>query len=668
MAILKCKMCGGDLIVNDNEAVCTCEYCGTKQTIPKANDEKIVNLFNRANQLRIVNRFDEALKIYNDILTENNENAEAHWCALLCKYGIEYVDDLENDKKVPTCHRTVIGSIFSDDDYLEALKYSDLNEKNLYENEAEQINEIQKGILEQASKSDKYDVFICYKESDDLTDERTKDSVIAQDLFYELEKKGYKVFFARKTLESKIGSQYEPLIYSALKSARVMVVLGTRPEYFNSTWLKNEWSRFLDFAKDENKTLIPCYRDFSAYDLPNEFSNLQALDMSKIGFMQELLDSIERLNKNTENHNNEDYVVNNSVQNISALIERAYIFLDDKNYEKVNEYCERILDIEPKNSEAYFIKFLAEVKCENYETLLEITQSDKCKFELGSNYQKAKKFADDNFLSKLNEFENKRNEKLYSLATEQIEYLNFNSAIELLRYIKDYKNSKELIQNCNLSKNKLSKDLDEIKTLNHQLNSEKKGFANLENTKRVLADKNKMLKASTQLHINSKLSKLKTLVILAITDMISKVILFSLVEIGTSIEQTNKGFSIPDRIASVFMFVEFGLFIAFAINYIKFRKSFDRKQDKLGLTVVLLIFFSFVVEIVVLVKYIPEYKNIKSNNGDDETIAKLKEISKKIEDNESLINDKKKTIADIESNLNVLLNDELVQKYNVTRN
>ena len=40
MAIFKCKMCGGDLIVNDNEAVCTCEYCGTKQTIPKANDEK----------------------------------------------------------------------------------------------------------------------------------------------------------------------------------------------------------------------------------------------------------------------------------------------------------------------------------------------------------------------------------------------------------------------------------------------------------------------------------------------------------------------------------------------------------------------------------------------------------------------------------------------------
>lgn len=49
------------------------------------------------------------------------------------------------------------------------------------------------------------------------------------------------------------------------------------------------------------RLLIPCYRDFSPYDLPNEFSNLQALDMSKIGFMQELIDSIERLNKGTKN-------------------------------------------------------------------------------------------------------------------------------------------------------------------------------------------------------------------------------------------------------------------------------------------------------------------------------------------------------------------------------
>lgn len=31
MAILKCKMCGGDLDVTTNEKVAECEYCDCKQ-------------------------------------------------------------------------------------------------------------------------------------------------------------------------------------------------------------------------------------------------------------------------------------------------------------------------------------------------------------------------------------------------------------------------------------------------------------------------------------------------------------------------------------------------------------------------------------------------------------------------------------------------------------
>ena len=31
MAILKCKMCGGNLEVTENLKIIECEYCGTKQ-------------------------------------------------------------------------------------------------------------------------------------------------------------------------------------------------------------------------------------------------------------------------------------------------------------------------------------------------------------------------------------------------------------------------------------------------------------------------------------------------------------------------------------------------------------------------------------------------------------------------------------------------------------
>ena len=55
MAIFKCKMCGGDLNIEQNSTVCECEFCGTQQTVPSADDEKKTNLFNRAVQLRRMN-------------------------------------------------------------------------------------------------------------------------------------------------------------------------------------------------------------------------------------------------------------------------------------------------------------------------------------------------------------------------------------------------------------------------------------------------------------------------------------------------------------------------------------------------------------------------------------------------------------------------------------
>ncbi len=39
MAVIKCKMCGGDLEIIEGSTVCECEYCGTKQTVPSADNE-----------------------------------------------------------------------------------------------------------------------------------------------------------------------------------------------------------------------------------------------------------------------------------------------------------------------------------------------------------------------------------------------------------------------------------------------------------------------------------------------------------------------------------------------------------------------------------------------------------------------------------------------------
>ena len=86
------------------------------------------------------------------------------------------------------------------------------------------------------------------------------------------------MFYAAITLEGKLGNEYEPIIFAALHSAKVMLVVGTKIEHFTAVWVKNEWSRFLKIIqKDRSKLLIPCYRDIDAYELPEEFAHLQAV-------------------------------------------------------------------------------------------------------------------------------------------------------------------------------------------------------------------------------------------------------------------------------------------------------------------------------------------------------------------------------------------------------
>lgn len=101
MSVFKCKMCGGDIDLTEGSSVAVCEYCGTKQTVPTADNEKKMTLFARANRLRSACEFDKAASVYESIVADFPEEAEAYWGLVLCRYGIEYVDDPATGRKVP---------------------------------------------------------------------------------------------------------------------------------------------------------------------------------------------------------------------------------------------------------------------------------------------------------------------------------------------------------------------------------------------------------------------------------------------------------------------------------------------------------------------------------------------------------------------------------------
>ena len=293
--VFKCKMCGGDIEVVEGSNIGKCLYCKSTMTLPSVDNEKLLNLYNRANNLRLSNEFDKAYGVYETILEIDENQLEAHWGLILCRYGVEYVDDPKTKKKMITCHRTKYESVLTDPDYKIIISKAYGDALKIYKEEAKTISDIQKKALEISNNEEDYDIFICYKEGD-INGDRTPDSVIAQDIYNKLTDLNYKVFFARITLADKLGEEYEPYIFSALNSSKVMLVVGTNTDNLNSVWVKNEWSRYLDLIKNKKKkVLIPVYSKMDAYELPEEFSMLQALCIDKVGSMQDLITAVGKI-------------------------------------------------------------------------------------------------------------------------------------------------------------------------------------------------------------------------------------------------------------------------------------------------------------------------------------------------------------------------------------
>ncbi len=464
MSIFKCKMCGGALEIKNNETVAICEYCGTQQTLPRLDDDKKANLYDRANHFRRNNDFDKAMSIYEQILNEDNTDAEAYWSLVLCRYGIEYVEDPATHKRIPTVNRAQFTSIYMDEDYKSALQYADGYQKTIYEEEAKAIDEIQKGILEISSKEEPFDVFICYKETD-ASGRRTQDSVLANDLYHQLTQEGFKVFFSRITLEDKLGTAYEPYIFAALNSSKVMVVLGTKPEYFNAVWVKNEWSRYLALIKQgQKKMLIPAYKDMDPYDLPEEFSHLQAQDMSKLGFMQDLIRGIGKI---LSKSNNMEISTNATQEGISAnsredfidkdlLLKKAFLCVEDGKYHDASAMCDSVLNADPECATAYLCKLLIDLKICKIESLA----TANTEFDENLNYIRVMRYGDEELKKNLGEYckknkennEKERLEKAYRkgnrLLSKSKTSIGLNRAKSEFEQIQGYKNTADLHDKC----------------------------------------------------------------------------------------------------------------------------------------------------------------------------------------------------------------------------
>ena len=379
-----CKMCGGVLTPTGKEKIITCAYCGAKQTIPCPDSERIAGLYEKADSYRRNLEFDKALALYEEILNEDSTDAECYWLALLCEFGIEYVEEAAGTKRIPTINRMQPVSVFDNANYKAALQYADEEQAVIYKAEAEEINGIQKEILEISKREEPFDIFICYKETDE-NGRRALDSVLATDIYELLTKDGYKVFFSRVTLDDKIGVAYEPYIYAALQSAKIMIAVGTKEEHYNAIWVRNEWSRYLSMIKSgAKKVLIPAYKDMDPYELPEEFKHLQAINMGELGFQQDMLRGIRKIFGPARNipHNTKEIQKTpskskpahsvskkaKSVKNqkketvIDFEMQQVILLLEEKKWEEAEKKATRMTNKKPRDIQAQTAKLMAAMR------------------------------------------------------------------------------------------------------------------------------------------------------------------------------------------------------------------------------------------------------------------------------------------------------------------
>lgn len=449
---MKCKMCDAPLKYEEGSGTATCEFCGSIQTIPKVREQRIADLYERAGQYRYNNEFDKALALYEEIIKEDITDAEAYWSVILCKYGIEYVEEDGSGKRVPTINRAQYTSIYEDAYYDAAIKYGDEEQVALYKREAEEINRIQKGILLISKTADQYDIFICYKETDN-NGRRTVDSVLADNLYEKLTEEGYRVFFARVSLEDKIGVAYEPYIFAALQSSKIMIVVGTRKEHFEAVWVRNEWSRYLALMqKEKDRMLIPAYKDMDPYDMPKEFSHLQGIDMSVLGYDQDMIEGIRKILKpeGKQNAARENTLVTGSE---TGYIERAYLYLEEKEWDKALECLENALNFSAKNAESYMGILMAKNQAATKDEFLHNT---KGLIMMDRNYDRVMAFGTEEQKALLTEAVRqsgmRNQEKHYQKTLERMQREKGVESLiwcrNIFSHLGDYKDSKELSKQC----------------------------------------------------------------------------------------------------------------------------------------------------------------------------------------------------------------------------
>ena len=118
---------------------------------------------------------------------------------------------------------------------------------------------------------------------------------------------------------------------------------------------------------------------------------------------------------------------------VTPFIERVFMFLEDGEWDKASEYCERILDADPKNAYAYLGRLMVELRIKRKSDF----STCKKDFEQNTNYRRIIQFGDPTIIAEIkgNLAQVKRNLEAENIRRKQTNERTKQKSLKILRII-----------------------------------------------------------------------------------------------------------------------------------------------------------------------------------------------------------------------------------------
>ena len=400
----KCPVCGGLLEpIPTSTLERQCNSCGL---IVERRTNEAEHHYYEAVALYSNFEFEKAYDRLSYYLKTFSDDPEAYFLRALAYHKIKFEADtrgkgLTSFNNTPTFFGKM-ESIKNNDDYISALKIVKNNPAKLtyFQSQAEKIENIINGytrIKQRAGKGQlpKYDIFICYKHTEvhgglPLPGLTTQDYELAKQVYTDLLKKKYNVFLAAHSIPP--GEEYEPYIYNALDTAKILLIISSRKEYIDSPWLKNERIRFKNSHSKDSHTFILYGDGFDpSTDLPMDLKNIQATHYNPSNYLV-LVEQIDKILDETPSSTNVNYDL---MRNLEIKKTRLLNMLvnPNKNYENyyvdLKKYATDITDFDSENRLAKFASAIADKYYNNFDTIKEFLKDDNINYDISNNYSKA---------------------------------------------------------------------------------------------------------------------------------------------------------------------------------------------------------------------------------------------------------------------------------------